>query len=421
MSLEIQKSFIGAILINPNAFYETEGVVSAKMLESRLETIYSRLAEWYSQGKEIDFPLFVKDLNSYTKENYTLSDLMEFRSYSKSQNAIEYATAIKNQFEKGLAQSYLENALIDLEEKTPLETFTSLESQYKELEKSEDSQNSHISASYVEAMDRIHNAKENKGLSGVDSGFADFNKLNGGFQATDQIILAARPGMGKTSLAANYILNAAKKNHPVLFFSLEMSKTQIFHLLCAIETGISTDKMRSGELNDCEVQRITKAMEDINELPIFIYDNVISLDQIILKSRLEKRKHGIQLMVLDYLQLVSSTKKNQPRHEMISEVSRRLKLLAGPGDCNWCNLVLSQLNRSVESRGDKRPMISDLRESGAIEQDADMIKMLYREGYYTGQESQTELLILKNRHGRVATLIRDFKNRKFIESTQRHY
>ncbi len=229
------------------------------------------------------------------------------------------------------------------------------------------------------------------GLSGVTTGLVDLDKLLGGLHPSDLIVLAGRPGMGKTALATNIAYNAAyshnrsdgKEGAVVGFFSLEMSAEQLASRIISEQTNISSDRMRKGELSSDEFNRLSAACQGLNTTPIFIDDTpALSVSQLRTRARRLKRQHNLGLIVVDYLQLMSggATSRNEGRVQEISEITRGLKTLAK--ELNVPVLALSQLSRAVEQREDKRPQLSDLRESGTIEQDADVVTFIYREEYY---------------------------------------
>lgn len=223
-------------------------------------------------------------------------------------------------------------------------------------------------------------------ITGVPSGFHRLDKLTSGWQPSDLIILAARPGMGKTAFALNMLLNAAQDRRvptPGVIFSLEMSTIQLATRLWCSNARVPMERLRSGELGVEDWDRLCRSMERLIESPIFIDDTpAISITEMMRKCRQLRHEHRIGVIMVDYLQLmtVAEASKRASREQVISEISRSLKALAK--ELNVPVIALSQLNRSVESRPDKRPMLSDLRESGAIEQDADIITFLYREAYY---------------------------------------
>lgn len=243
-------------------------------------------------------------------------------------------------------------------------------------------------------------------LTGVPSGFKEFDKLTSGFQGSDLIILAARPGMGKTALALNIARNAAVEgNISVAVFSLEMSKEQLSMRLLCSEARVDSSRVRGGFLGDDDWLKLTDAASVLTSAPIFIDDSpdITSLS-IRAKSRRLKMDNDLGLVVIDYLQLMRGSSPAERRDLEISEISRSLKALAKELDIPV--LALSQLNRKLEERGDKRPLLSDLRESGALEQDADLVAFIYRDEVYNKDENNpkqgtSEIILAKHRNGAV--------------------
>lgn len=255
----------------------------------------------------------------------------------------------------------------------------------------------------VETVNEIEQIYElgNK-ITGIPTGFIDLDNKTAGLQNSDLILLAARPSMGKTAFALNiaeYV--GVTKNIPVAIFSLEMSKKQLVTRLLSSKASIDAQSLRTGKLLEDDWGKIVKALGILSPAPIFIDDTAsISTSQLRSKCRKLKLEKDIQLVIIDYLQLMSSNKKSESRQLEISEITRNLKGLAKELDIPI--LALSQLSRACETRGDHRPMLSDLRESGAIEQDADLVMFLYRDEYYnpdTDKKNQAELIISKQRNG----------------------
>ncbi len=245
-------------------------------------------------------------------------------------------------------------------------------------------------------------------LSGVGTGFVEFDHKTSGLQRSDLIIIAGRPSMGKTALALNIARNVAVKGGtPVAVFSLEMSREQLATRLLCAEAKIDASKLRSGYIKRADFPKLTKAADVLSRAPIFIDDSpAMHVREMRGKARQMKREHQIELIIVDYLQLMQGTGRVENRVQEISEISRSLKQLAK--ELNIPILALSQLNRGVENRPDKRPMLADLRESGAIEQDADVIAFIYREEFYFRDKPEcrgkAELIIGKQRNGPVGTV-----------------
>ena len=253
-----------------------------------------------------------------------------------------------------------------------------------------------------EVTDRLNKLQSIDGnISGIRTNFRDLDKITSGLQKGDLIILAARPAMGKTALVLSMASKIAKKNIPVAVFSLEMSKAQLGKRLISGASCVNSQKISTGRLDENEWQRVIKATDILSKRPIYIEDSAeINILQLRSKARQLKRQKDIKLIIIDYLQLLASERKRDNKVQEVSDISRQLKILAK--ELNIPVIALAQLSRSVEARQDKRPMLSDLRESGSIEQDADIVMFLYRDEYYnanTNNKNLAELIISKHRNG----------------------
>ena len=255
----------------------------------------------------------------------------------------------------------------------------------------------------LETYSKIEELSENKGrIIGVPTGFTDFDLKTSGLQRSDFILIAARPSMGKTSFVLNIAQYAAiHENIPVAIFSLEMSKDQLVQRMLSSESNVELQKIRTGDLDENDWMKLVQASGPLSQAPIFIDDTpAISVMEIRSKARRLKLEHGLGLIIIDYLQLMSSRGRVENRQQEISEISRSLKALARELDVPV--VTLSQLSRAPEARTDHRPMLSDLRESGAIEQDADLVAFLYRDEYYdpdSEKKNIAEVIIAKQRNG----------------------
>ncbi|GFI62084.1 replicative DNA helicase [Clostridiales bacterium] len=255
-------------------------------------------------------------------------------------------------------------------------------------------------------IEKIYNSSEK--ITGIATGFTDFDAKTAGLQKSDLILIAARPSMGKTAFVLNVAQYAAMKQHvPVAIFSLEMSKQQLVNRMLCAESLVDAQKVRTGELNNEDWSRLVEGMGRLSEAPIYIDDTPgITSMEIRAKCRRLKLEKGLGLVVIDYLQLMSGNGRNDSRQQEISEISRSLKAIAREIEAPV--IALSQLSRACESRSDHRPMLSDLRESGAIEQDADVVAFLYRDEYYypekTEKKNMAELIIAKQRNGPTGTV-----------------
>jgi len=266
----------------------------------------------------------------------------------------------------------------------------------------------HLKEILVEAFNRLEELYNNKEfITGVPSGFVDLDYKTSGFQNSDLILIAARPSMGKTALALNIAQHAAiYKKVPVAVFSLEMSREQLVNRILCSEALIDSQKMRTGNLDDEDWDKIARTLGPLSEAPIYIDDTPgISVMEIRAKCRRLKLEKNLGLIIIDYLQLMQGRGRIENRQQEISEISRSLKILAK--EIKVPVIALSQLSRAPETRSDHRPVLSDLRESGAIEQDADMVIFIYRDDYYnqdTDKKNIAEIIIAKHRNGSTGTV-----------------
>ena len=256
------------------------------------------------------------------------------------------------------------------------------------------------------ALDEIEAISAGVTREGVMTGFKDLDALTNGFHAGNMVVLAARPGVGKSTLGLDIARHASIKNGDTsVIFSLEMSRSEITMRMLSAEARVGLNNIRSGSLSDEEWGRLAKRMGEISEAPLFIDDSAnLSLMEIRAKARRLKQRHNLKLIVIDYLQLMTSGKKVENRQQEVSEFSRNLKLLAK--ELNVPIIAISQLNRSPEQRSDKKPMLSDLRESGSIEQDADVVILLHRDEMYDSQSrsGEADLIVAKHRNGQTRTI-----------------
>jgi replicative DNA helicase len=254
-------------------------------------------------------------------------------------------------------------------------------------------------------LEELYNTKSF--VTGIPTGFTDLDYKTSGLQNSDLILIAARPGMGKTAMALNIAQYAAVQKHvPVALFNLEMSKDQLVNRMLASEVMVDSLKMRTGKLEDEDWNKIARALAPLSEAPVYIDDTPgISVMDIRAKCRRLKLEKNLGLVVIDYLQLMQGRGKTESRQQEVAEISRSLKILAK--ELNVPVITMSQLSRGPESRTDHRPMLSDLRESGAIEQDADIVMFLYRDDYYnpdTEKKNIAEVIIAKHRNGATGTV-----------------
>ena len=382
------------------------------------QKIFSAIHELFQETKPIDL-LTVSNLLKQRKQHEAIGGdfyLIELTRGVGSSAHIEYHARI-------ILQKYVQRSLIKISTQLIEEAYEDSQDVFDLLDQAEarlyDITQGNLKRSAESAQDLVIQAKKkieeisNKdGLSGVPSGFDKLDEITSGWQPSDLIIIAARPGMGKTALTLSMARNiAVNKGLPVAFFSLEMSSVQLITRLISSETGLSSEKLRTGRLEKHEWEQLNVKVKTLEKAPLFIDDTPsLSIFDLRAKARRLASQHGIKLVIIDYLQLmtIGSFQKAGNREQEISTISRNLKALAK--ELEVPVIALSQLSRAVETRGgSKRPLLSDLRESGAIEQDADIVSFIYRPEYYkieewddeqqTPTEGQAELIIAKHRNG----------------------
>ena len=416
----IERALIGSFLLNPKHFFNHQDALKPEYLtDEKMKVLFQLIKDGYSQNERIDKRLLLIEVSKHFV--FELDNLVQLSGEANASSNSDYIDLLKERYNRSQLLDLSNQVRIQAKQEMPVgEILSSIDAKLNDI-LIEDNQKSigHVSESIKESLDTIIKARSTNGLSGIDTGFRDMNVLTGGWQPSDLIILAARAGLGKTTMASNYTLNVAKVLEPCAFFSLEMSKSQMINVLVSIMTGVSTQDMRNGTITDDDLALITQALGELDKMPLFIYDNKFTISDISTTCRFLNRKYDLKFICVDYLQLVDSgLSANTTKNSKVEHVSRSLKLLAKSED--FTALVLSQLSRAVETRGgDKRPMLSDLRDSGAIEQDADMIQFLFRESYYDYSDNPTaELIIAKNRHGDQGRFYREFKDRTYHEVEQ---
>ena len=418
-SKEAEASVIGAMIRDGDAVIQALEILQPEDFYSRqFQVLFSTMKEMTRDGIAIDFVSLQDKLKS--KKDVP----PEFFSLETLKNlAMDVPTVanIRIYCEMGRSKAILRALIRTNEEiadmcyKGEEDLETILESTEKKIFNLLLERNSREFVPIAEvAMNVLHRveeaSKQKNAITGVASGFIDLDYRTAGFQKSDLILIAARPSMGKTAFVLNILdYVAVKKQEPVMIFSLEMSKEQLANRLLSLETKIEADKLRKGTLTDEEWGDLIEGVDRLSRSNVFIDDTPgISVSELRGKCRKRKLETGLSLIMIDYLQLMSGEKGKrnaESRQQEISDISRSLKALAREMDCPV--IALSQLSRAVEQRPDHRPMLSDLRESGAIEQDADIVMFLYRDDYYnkdTEHPNEAELIIAKQRNGPIGTV-----------------
>ena len=420
-NVEAEQAVLGAMLLSHDAvIVAMEKLQSQDFYRDVHRIIFEAMEHLHRENKEIDVITLPDELKRMKKLDDVggLEYVLNLPNLVGSAANIEYYANIVA--EKALARNLISTCteLTTEAYDGQKETEALLDDAERRLLQLSDTKNrgdfASVGAVVEVTLDKITKLYENKaGLTGLPTGFRDLDRMTSGLQPSDLILVAARPSMGKTAFTLNIAQNVGVRQHKtVAFFSLEMSQEQLVQrLLCQI-AHIDSQKLRTGQLNsDEEWTRLTDACDKLYESPIYIDDTPgISVAEMRSKARRLKSEHGLDLIIVDYLQLMQG-RNAESRQQEISEISRSLKALAR--ELKVPLIALSQLSRSVESRQDKRPMLSDLRESGALEQDADIVSFLYREDYYdkeTENQHITEVILAKHRNGPVGSVKLYFKN-----------
>ena len=409
-SVESEQSILGSIILDKDAIITVaETINPSDFYKEAHKIIYESMLSLNSNNEPIDLITLIEELR---KEGHldNIGGISYLTSLSTivptTSNVKYYANIVK---EKSVMRQLIKasNEIINLGYDASTDVQEILNKAEKSIfdisqEKSGDDIQP-ITAVLQDTFAMIEKlCTEKKEVTGITTGFKDLNKKINGLQRTDLILLAARPAMGKTAFSLNLVQNAALKGDAsVAVFSLEMSKEQLVQRMLSAQSNVELSKIKTGTLGESDWPRIIDGMAVLSEAKIFIDDTPgIKISEIRSKCRRLKMEKGLDLILIDYLQLMEGEGKNENRQQEIAKISRSLKILAKELDCPV--VALSQLSRSPELRKDHRPILSDLRESGSIEQDADIVMFLYRDEYYHDDSEKKnigEVIVAKNRHG----------------------
>ena len=415
-SPEAEKSVIGSMLMDRDAIIEVADVlVKEDFYQNTNGILYEAMVELYREGKPVDLitlqnKLKEKQVPESIQSLDYIRELVE--AVPTSANAKQYAGIVR---EKSILRK-----LIKVTEKITADCYLGKDEFSTILEETEKDvfhllQNASGREDFVpirdvvlNTLDQIEEASKNKGkITGIPTGFTDLDYKLTGLHPSQLLIVAARPAMGKTAFVLNIAQHVAfRQNVPVAIFSLEMSKEQLVTRLMSMEAMIDSQLIRTGELEDQDWEKLMESAAVIGHSPLIIDDTPgLTIAEIRSKCRRYKQAQGVGLVIIDYLQLMAGNGKSESRQQEISEISRSLKALAREIDAPI--IALSQLNRAVDSRTDHKPVLSDLRESVSIEQDADVIMFIYRDDYYnpdTEKKNLAEIIVAKQRSGSTGSI-----------------
>lgn len=414
-NIEAEQSVLGAIIMNAEAVTVASEILKSKdFYRPDHQEIYSAILDLYTTSSPVDLVTIQNRLSEkgILEQIGGISYLAELATIVPTSAHIkQYAQIVQDKaILRRLIRSSQEIAAKSYEgDEKLIEIMGFAEKQIFDIIQNRHTEDfSHINEIIVTAIDKIEQAHVTKGgITGVPTGFVDLDYKTAGMQPSDLILVAARPSMGKTAFSLNVIQTAAVKHKKkVAVFSLEMAKDQLVNRMLCAEAMVDAQKVRTGNLEAGDWDRIARAIPHLTAADIYIDDTPgISVMEMRAKCRRLKLERGLDLIMIDYLQLMSGNAKGDSRQQEISEISRSLKALAR--EMNAPVIALSQLSRACEARADHRPMLSDLRESGAIEQDADVVMFLYRDEYYnpdTEKKNIGEIIIAKQRNGPTGTV-----------------
>ncbi|MEW6446940.1 MAG: replicative DNA helicase [Bacillota bacterium] len=413
-SIDAEQAVLGAIFLDPDVIHQVVGTVKPEdFYQEPHRLIFETILSLDDEGTPIDI-ITVTDalrragyLERVGGASYVvaLTDVVPSTAHVEHyarlvaekallRTLIQVATRIRDMgYEAGddprKLLSEAERMILELAQDRVISTFSSLKA---------------VIEATLKHIEKVYHAQGE--MLALPTGFADLDRILSGLWPQDLIIIAARPSMGKTALALSIAMNVAKKGVPVGFFSLEMSKEQLVQRLLTAEAKIDHKRIRTAHLGDEDWQSLTQAADNIAPLALFIDDTPgLNVREMRARAKRLKAEQGLGLLIIDYLQLMQSTRRTENRQQEIADISRSLKALAK--ELNIPVLALSQLSRAVEQRHEKKPVMSDLRESGALEQDADVIMFIYREEYYrpeTEKRGIAEIIVAKQRNGPVGTV-----------------
>ncbi|MGA4670654.1 replicative DNA helicase [Propionibacteriaceae bacterium Y1923] len=417
--LAAEQSVLGAMLMSKDAIANVVEVLKGRdFYRPAHELIYDAILDLYGRGEPAD-PITVADELGKRGEiqrvggHVYLADLLA--SISIAANAGYYAEIVRDKAVlRRLVEASIKVAQLGYQAQGDVADIVDAAQQaVYEVADGKSSEDYQPLKDLIEpTIDEIEAIEGRKGvMSGVPTGFADLDDLTNGLHGGQMIIIAARPAVGKSTLALDFARAAAIKHKlTTVFFSLEMSRTEIVMRLLSAEAQVFLGSIRGGKMNDEDWRRVVAKTPLISEAPLFIDDSPnLTMMEIRAKARRLKQRHDLKMVVIDYMQLMSSGKKVESRQLEVSEFSRQIKLLAKELDVPV--IALSQLNRGPEQRGDKKPMLSDLRESGSLEQDADMVILLHREDVYDAENrpGEADLVVAKHRNGPTGTITTAFQ------------
>ena len=419
-NVEAEESVLGSMLLSKDAIAEVlELLREDDFYRPAHRTVFRSVLELYGHGDAVDAVTVQEEL----RRNGSLADIggapflhTLVASVPTAANATYYARIVK---EAGVLRRLIDvgTQIVQLGFETPQDTERAVdiaESLVYQVAQGRVTEDYHslrdVLTGTLEAIERLH--EDHREITGVPTGFPDLDRLTSGLQPANLIIVAARPAVGKSTMGLDIARHAAvRAGVPTVVFSLEMSKTELVQRLMCAECTVDMQRLRTGRMEESDWTRLTRSLGKLADAPLFIDDSPgTTMMEIRAKCRRLKQRHGLGLVVVDYLQLMQPSKRFENRQQEVSEISRSLKLLAK--ELEVPVIAISQLSRQTEARSDRRPMLSDLRESGALEQDSDVVLFIYRDELYdpeSARKGEADFILAKHRNGPTDTVTVTFQ------------
>jgi replicative DNA helicase len=419
-NVEAEESVLGSMLLSKDAIAEVlELLREEDFYRPAHRTVFRSILDLYSHGGAVDAVTVAEDL----RRNGDLADIggapflhTLVAGVPTAANAAYYARIVK---EAGVLRRLIDvgTRIVQVGYETPQDVERAVDLaeswvyQVAQGRISEDYQSlREVLTGTLEAIERLH--EDHREITGIPTGFAELDRLTSGLQPSNLVIVAARPGVGKSSLGLDVARHASvRAGVPTVVFSLEMSRTELVQRLMCAECTVDMQRLRTGRMEEADWTRLTRSLGRLADAPLYIDDSPgTTMMEIRAKCRRLKQRHGLGLVVVDYLQLMQPSRRFENRQQEVSEISRSMKLLAK--ELNVPVIAISQLSRQTESRSDRRPMLSDLRESGALEQDSDVVLFIYRDELYdpeSPRKGEADLILAKHRNGPTDTVTVTFQ------------
>jgi replicative DNA helicase len=409
-NIQAEKELLGSLLTSNNSMCQVIDIIEPlDLYKTENQLIYETMVKLFQDNRPFDIVTIAENLGTKIKDTGGITYLGELAAAGMPRHIKEYASIIKEKSNMRLLQNALRTSIKEAEdgEQSTLEITDRLQSDLLNIKVDKKNDDGKLDKPMIDFMNKLETRYKNGGdIQGIKTHLKGIDGILNGLNKEEFIIVAARPSMGKSAFSNNIAIGAALKSKAkVNLFSLEMSRDSLLDRIISSLGKISMDNIKTGKLQDEEWRKLANISGYISNSTLRIYDSIYSLNGIIAECKKRHIQEGVDVIIIDYLQLITTTGKFGSREQEVSHISRQLKLLAKELKCTV--IALAQLSRAPEQRADHRPILSDLRESGGIEQDADIVVFLYRDEYYnaeTEEKNIIETLVSKNRNGELGTI-----------------